>query len=63
MRCAMVQVPLQGVIELMQMLDGVSDQLEELGKLAAKSTGEVIAEASSAHAMAVASGDEPPPLR
>ena len=44
------------------MLDGVSDKIEELGTLAAKATGEAIAEANAAHAAAVASGDEPPPL-
>ena len=55
-------VPSQGVVDLMQMLDGVSDKIEELGTLAAKATGEAIAEANAAHAAAVASGDEPPPL-
>jgi len=56
-------VPPQCVVDLMQMLDGVSDQLEQLGTLAAKATGEVIAEGEAARAAAVASGEEPPPLQ
>ena len=55
-------VPPQSLVDLMQMVDGVSDKLEEMGKLAAKATGEAIAEARTAHAAAVASGEEPPAL-
>ena len=55
-------VPSQGVVDLMRMLDGMCDKMEQLGKLAAKATGEVIAEARAAHAAKVASGEEPPPL-
>jgi hypothetical protein len=55
-------VPSQGLVDLMQMVDGLSDQLEQLSKLAAKATGEAIAEANAAHVAAVASGEEPPPL-
>ena len=55
-------VPPQCVVDLMQMLDGVSDQLEALGSLAAKATGEVVAEDKAARAATVASGEEPPPL-
>jgi len=55
-------VPPQSVVDLMQMLDGASDQLEQLGTLAAKATGEVLAEAEAARKAAVASGEEPPPL-
>ena len=56
-------VPSQGVVQLMEMLDGFSDKLEELGKLAAKATGMAIAEATAEYAAKVASGDEPPPLQ
>ena len=55
-------IPPQSVVALMQMVDGVSDQLEQLGTLTAKATGEVIAEIKAANAAAVASGEEPPPL-
>jgi len=55
-------VPPQSVVDLVQMLDGVSDQLEQLGTLAAKATGDVIAEAEAARKAKVASGEEPPPL-
>ena len=55
-------VPPQSMVELMQMLDGASEQLEQLGTLAAKATGEVLAEAEAARKAAVASGEEPPPL-
>jgi len=55
-------VPPQCLVDLMQFIDGVGDQLTQLGTIAAKATGEVLAEAKAAHAEAVASGAEPPPL-
>lgn len=55
-------VPPQCLIDLMAMVDGVSDKLEEIGKVAATATGEAIAEARAAHTAAVASGEEPPEL-
>ena len=55
-------VPPQSSVDLMQMVDGISDQLEALGNMAAKATGEAIAEANAAHQAAIASGEEPPAL-
>ena len=55
-------VPPQCLVDLMGMVDGISDKLEEVSKLAAKTTGEAIAEEKRAKEEKVASGEEPPEL-
>ena len=52
-------MPPQCLVDLMVMVDGISDKLEEVSKLAAKTTGEAIAEEKRAKEEKVASGEEP----
>ena len=53
-------MPPQCLVDLMGMVDGISDKLEEVSKLAAKTTGEAIAERRGQRKKRWRAGEEPP---
>lgn len=55
-------VPPQETIDLLQMVDGMAERIEQLGRISAEATGEVLAQVAAEHAAAIDSGEEPPAL-